>query len=573
MTLRTRSWQQSCKLLGAAFIGTLVVQLSVWGGEGPGQLSQDKVPIKIVTLDALSGKPTPARIELLDANGKSYIADNALSMAGDREDRDIIWLGSPEEAKVWFGAAPRRSIGHAWARGPQFYSDGEADVLLSPGKYTVSAFKGIEFLDAEKEFQIEAGSKETLTLELRRWVHMADEGWYSADDHLHIPRFVPELDAMILKCMKAEDLNIANLLRWGHARHFHNTPQHTSGFPGVYREGNYLLLSGQENPRTHFLGHTIILGASPPIHQDDRYLIYRLFFEQAHRQGAANGFAHKGQLFEARNGLGINLPDGFVHFIEVLQFMGADYNAWYDALNTGFRLTPTAGTDYPFGRPFPGRERFYTRVTGKFSAQSWLDTVKEGRTFVTMGPIVELTVDSKLPGDELTLQEPGSVVVAGRVRINPQRDRLDKVELVWCGEVITTFSPKRGESEFRFEVKRDIREAGWLALRTSGAKLGFQGNPRSRRAGIPRSHSHTAAVYLLIEGQPNLKQHPRAKKTAQKWIDRLQNLEDILRDEDQTLEKLAGGNPLTGVPVAVMRQNREDLLQVVQEALKHFREQ
>ena len=77
----------------------------------------------------------------------------------------------------------------------------------------------------------------------------------------------------------------------------------------------------------------------------------------------------------------------------------------------------------------------------------------------------------------------------------------------------------------------------------------------------------------MIEGQPNLKQHPRAKKTAQKWIDRLQNLEDILRDEDQTLEKLAGGNPLTGVPVAVMRQNREDLLQVVQEALKHFREQ
>ena len=39
-----------------------------------------------------------------------------------------------------------------------------------------------------------------------------------------------------------------------------------------------------------------------------------------------------------------------------------------------------------------------------------------------------------------------------------------------------------------------------------------------------------------------------------------------MQDEGQTIDKFAGGRPLTGVPESVVRQNREDLLRAVQRA-------
>ena len=47
-------------------------------------------------------------------------------------------------------------------------------------------------------------------------------------------------------------------------------------------------------PRTHFRSHAITLGARSPIHFPQNYLIYRLFFEEARRQGAPSGYAHFG---------------------------------------------------------------------------------------------------------------------------------------------------------------------------------------------------------------------------------------------------------------------------------------
>lgn len=71
------------------------------------------------------------------------------------------------------------------------------------------------------------------------------------------------------------------------------------------------------------------------------------------------------------------LPQGLVHFIEVLQFNRANYASWYDVLNLGFKVAPTAGTDYPCGdQNIPGHERFYAKVEGDFNYESWLDAVK-----------------------------------------------------------------------------------------------------------------------------------------------------------------------------------------------------
>ena len=526
----------------------------------PAQEQNARITVKI--LDAKSGQAVPARLELIDSMGKSFLAENALLLGGDQENRDLPWQGSIEEAGAWFKANHKKFARHMWARGEQFYCDGTAEFLLPVGQYKLRAFRGMEYLDADQSFTIDTLKEKTITLKLERWIYMAREGWYSADAHLHIPRFVPELDPYLSKCMQAEDINFANLLRWGHSRHFNNAPQHTPGKPGVYQEGNYFLLSGQENPRTHFLGHTIILGAFPAIHQDDRYLVYRHFFERAFKQGALSGFAHKGKNFIAQNGLGINLPDGFLNFIEVLQFREGSYEVWYDTLNSGFRIAPLAGTDYPWGKGFPGRERFYTPIKGKPTADAWIDNIRKGQVFVTMGPMLSFEVNGKSMGETVALNQPGSVRIKGRVRINPESDILNAVELIHCGQVLKTFHPGKGQDEFTFDIEQEVHDASWFALRTNGQKKGLES----------ASQAHTAAVYVEIKGQPDLAHHPRAKVMADKWIKILKELESILLD-DKKSKKLVGGGKAGGVSEMVLEKNSADLLKATQDAIGFYQQQ
>ena len=185
-----------------------------------------------------------------------------------------------------------------------------------------------------------AGESVDMEIGLRRWIDMRETGWYSADDHLHIARPVPELNPFISRVMQAEDIRVANLLRWGLAHRFHNAVQYAHGPDGIYREGDYILATGQENPRTNFLGHSIILGLHTPIHLPDEYLIYRLFWEAARDQEGLSGHAHLGGGFPndigGQYGLPVVVPHGLLNFIEVLQFSRPFYDTWYDMLNLGF---------------------------------------------------------------------------------------------------------------------------------------------------------------------------------------------------------------------------------------------
>src|SRR5439155_16870179 len=113
-----------------------------------------------------------------------------------------------------------------------------------------------------------------------------------ADSHLHIARHFKEVNPDVCKCMQAEDINVANLIQWGNAKHFNNAQQYAFGKDSHYHEGDYWLASGQENPRTHFLGHTLTLGGHKPINFPDNYLVYRNFWEESRRQNALSGYCH-----------------------------------------------------------------------------------------------------------------------------------------------------------------------------------------------------------------------------------------------------------------------------------------
>jgi hypothetical protein len=260
-------------------------------------------------------------------------------------------------------------------------------------------------------------------------------------------------------------------------------------------------------------------------------------------------------------GLAIDLPSRLVDFLEILQRGTEEWWAWYEILNAGFRVAPTAGTDYPCIASYPGRERFYTKVEGPLTYAAWIDGIRRGRTFVTNGPMLEFRVADKEIGEEVVAERPGSVTVGGRVLFDRKHDIVQKLELIENGQVIGSF-PLLGEaSEISFRVPYEIRENSWLALRARGGKRdegsGFSG----------RSLAHSAPVYVTLRNAPPLSQSPLAKSLAKMWMARLDDLEVRLAENQIPYVAQAGSD---GVSEAVLRRERAALIESIAAARKKF---
>ncbi len=553
--MKALSFRRHPALLSSITLTLVLLGLtaSLWKWGQGGEKAQGTLRLSLV--DPLTGQVTPARVEVLDQEDQAFVAEDALLSGGDPKNQESRWEGTIEDALARFKPSWRD-----FDKGTtQFYSSGESLLQLPAGRYRVTASKGIEYLEVSRQVVVTAGSDSKFTLEIPRWINMPEKGWYSADPHIHVARTHRELDPLISKWMQAEDVHVATLLQWGNVAGFHNAPQYAFGPESVYNEGIYLLASGQENPRTHVFGHTITLGTSEPVNFPDQYLLYQLFWEEARRLGGLSGYAHMGIQAGAQNGLSIDLPLKLISFLEVLQFNGADFSVWYSILNTGFKMSPTAGSDYPFGGAPIGRERFYTRVEGPLTYQKWLDGIEQGRTFVSNGPLLEFTVNGRGLGEEVVLAEPGNVRVKALVRFNPDRDDVEKMELVANGQIIRTFRAADGASEIRSDFELPVGEAGWVALRASGTKLGLL-RPVS-------SLAHTAPVYLAVHGRPSRAEHPRAKSLCLAWAGRLGELEGRLRSQFDAMALSRWDEKISGEYVLKLRK---ELLERVWSARQYF---
>jgi hypothetical protein len=511
---------------------------------------EDRPGVLILTIvDEVTGKPTPARVEVLDQKGKGYIAEDALPVW------TYYWT-VPEGFKDPMADALKRSVKKVSFSGDadQFYCGGKARVSLPGGTYSVRAFKGNEYRIASREIPVRAGETIEATVTLKRWANGPKEGWYSADTHLHIGRPDKEFNPIVAKWMQAEDIHVAGLLQWGDTRQFRGSPQYAFGNDGVYRDGDYLLVSGQENPRS-FLGHAVILGGRSPINFPDKYLIYKQFWEEARRQDAIAGACHGGM-----SGLAIDVPDGLLSLIEVLQFGGSNYAAWYAVLNSGFRMTPIAGTDAPATRIFPGRERTYAHIEGQLSHDGWLKAIRQGKTYVTNGPLLEFRVNGQEIGSEITLKEPTRVTIEGRVRFDAEREDVQRVEIVENGDVIRAIVREKDAAEIVFRFTHAVAEAGWLAVRASGIKR--EKRSPSPKEKVPQALAHSGVIYLAIENQPGQTASRRAKLAARNWLAQLDALEKRVTD-DAALKQLGGEG-------ADLKKTREEFLQQIQAARKFF---
>jgi hypothetical protein len=127
---------------------------------------------------------------------------------------------------------------------------------------------------------------------------------------------------------------------------------------------------------------------------------------------------------------------------------------------------------------------------------------------------VELTVNGRLPGDDVTLPAGGGdVEVAGRVQsITP----LETVTLVFNGQPVETvpLSADRKSADFRKTLR--VSRSGWYHLRA-------EGKPAERYPlDSAFAQGFTNPVWVTVGGRPA--RDRAAAEYCLKWIDKLQQM-------------------------------------------------
>jgi len=462
------------------------------------------------------GRPTTARIGLYDASGRLPLPSSSALTIGNYDDRTKqLFL------RRTHGTVPPWPHENRWF----FYADGRYEASLPAGRYKLVASKGPEYRIVTATIEVVADVESEATIGLRRWTSMPERGWYSGDDHVHMTR-LPADNATIAAIMSAEDVHVTNLLQMGNPFDTHFT-QYAFGPEGRYRDGRRALVPGVEDPRTAVRGHTISLNIREPYRPADRYLRYDEVFTEYRRQGGMSGFAHvAGRLFNVERGLAIDVPLGAVDFIEVLQDGILETDLWYDFLNLGMSLVPTAGSDFPY-LSAPGGERNYVRVDEAFDVDAWYAALRRQQTFVTNGPMLELSVNGRNMGAVLELEPGDRIDVEAGAALNPDIERLARLELVVQGEVVASADDATADNTLALRHSLTAGSGTWIAVRASGAA---------------QTVAHSAPVYVTTGG--GFEKASAVPEIARRMMAKLAEFDTVAADPAQELEAWSVGEPL-----------------------------
>ncbi len=396
---------------------------------------------------------------------------------------------------------------------------------LPAGTYTVTIERGKEYFP-ETLSVVLADDKQMppQTVALRRWVNMAERGWFSGETHLH--RTLRELPVV----MQAEDLNVAMPLTYWVTQAFTPPSQGNKNQDGEIpdrlievdathviwpRNTEYEIFTVGEH--RHTLGALFILNHRTVF--DKGVPNWRPVAEQARFEGAVLDMdkldwpfgmtlphMSGATLYELANNHLWRTEFGFTTWNTAAPAFlqpprggtGGDEYDWlaytlgqyYTLLDAGFRLVPTAGTASGV-HPVPaGFSRVYVEIEGPFSYDKWLSGLRAGRSFVTTGPMIF----AKLNG-----QSPGATLPGGKVSLNASilsEHPLRQVEVMADGLVITTLTPdtkRTAEGAHHSDVSAEIPVAtsGWLCLRC-----------REDRPDGRLRFAHTAPWWIDVPGQP-----------------------------------------------------------------------
>lgn len=385
------------------------------------------------------------------------------------------------------------------------YILGECVADLPLGEVFIEITRGYEVSPVRTNFRVTPETDE-ITFEIERVLDWRDRGWVTADTHVH---FLSPQTALLEGA--GEGVNVVNLLtsQWGEM--FSNVSDFdgktTFGATDFGGDGEFLVRVGTEN-RMQVLGHISLLGYSGAmIHPlcsggpsesalgDAQEVTMADWAQRCIDQGGLVVMPHAPN---PQNERAADIVLGLVHAIEMMTFNPFDAQIspygiadWYRFLNLGYHLPVVGGSDKMAASSLLGGVRTYTNMADEpFTYQNWMDATQAGNTFVTVGPLAEMTVEGLSPGSRLELPATGGTINVSW-NVESVSMPLDRVEIVVGGLTVEQSNiDKQLSAEGSAEIT--ISDSTWVALRVRGSYHGRHGEIAA----------HTSAVQVGVEGKP-----------------------------------------------------------------------
>ena len=197
---------------------------------------------------------------------------------------------------------------------------------------------------------------------------------------------------------------------------------------------------------------------------------------------------------------------------------------YYALLNCGFDLRPSAGTASGV-HPVPlGFGRVYVKLDDPFTYESWIGGLREGRSFVTTGPMLEVLFNRKDPGARFVFD----AETGGSIRIQGTAESLDplrSIEIIVNGKIAATIpasTEANGNGVFVTGIDQEIsiENSSWMAVRTF-----------ANRADGKQRFAHTGPVHIEIPGSVLRPPKAEAEYLLKRVSDEIARHEGVLGEE------------------------------------------
>ena len=383
---------------------------------------------------------------------------------------------------------------------PFFYCEGEFSVDVPRGLTQVLVERGTEYVPARLTVEVPARGTVALDVPLERWTDLGQRGWHPGNTHIHYDHNERRPDERLRLDPRVEDLRltaISVLTRW-------DLPYASNKYPpGMLTEfcsDHHYVECGEETRHNdpqdsieHGFGHVMLLRLKELVQPISRgYLVddtdpdyppLCYACDEAHRQGGVVIWCHNGRGMEAPVAAALGKLDAFNLFDPYWQ--DPEYDLWYAMLNCGFRLPASTGSDWFVC----SANRVYAYTGGSFAYDDWMAALKQGRTFITNGPALELRVDGALPGDTVAVR-PGGIA---HVEVMWQSHyAVERVEVLWNGRVVAAHACRGDGAGGAFAADVPTPGGGWIAARAAST---------TRDSFFQPIYAHTSPVYL-VGGKP-----------------------------------------------------------------------
>jgi hypothetical protein len=371
------------------------------------------------------------------------------------------------------------------------YIDGTCEIRLPAGLINVEITKGPEFQPIVEQVNLAPG-KLALRFNIKRWIDLRKNGWYSGD--VCARYLVPH--ACLLEGA-AEDVAVVNLLAFEESDSVPDTYPNLIAFSGqklALEMPGHMVVVNTEN-RHPMLGSLILLNC--------HRIVFPLYFgkdfdnwtladwcDQCHR---------KGGLVISR-GSGEALADLILGKVDAVQIrpMPREFRPdfYYVLLNSGIRVPLAAGGEKSTVKTQIGSTRTYAYVGREkpLDYQLWIEAMRAGRTFVTYGPLLSFLVNDQPPGDAIQLESSDQKL---HVRAEARSwSPFGRLQVIANGLVVAEAACNGSPAVAAIEVEVTMPAGGWLAARCIHHEDKW---PDGEKGALATAHA--SPVYVRVAGR------------------------------------------------------------------------